>query len=151
MNVQSTANVMTLQFSSRSENEAFARIAVAAFFTQLNPTMDELTDLKTVISEAVTNCIIHGYDNDPTGIITITAELTTEGICMTVADKGKGIEDIELARQPLYTSKPEMERSGMGFTIMENFMDTCTVTTELGVGTSICLKKRVEVKKALYN
>ncbi|EPY07736.1 anti-sigma F factor [Paenibacillus sp. E194] len=151
MSVQSDTNVMTLQFSSRSENEAFARVAVAAFVSQLDPTMDELTDMKTVISEAVTNCIIHGYDNDPTGMVTISAVISGEEIMLTVSDNGRGIEDLELARQPLYTSKPDMERSGMGFTIMENFMDECEVTTELGVGTSIRMKKRIESKKALYN
>ncbi|MCE5169653.1 anti-sigma F factor [Paenibacillus profundus] len=151
MNGQSQANVMTLQFSSRSENEAFARVAVAAFVSQLDPTLDELTDLKTVISEAVTNCIIHGYDNEPTGMVSITAAIEGEDITLTVSDQGQGIEDIELARQPLFTSKPDMERSGMGFTIMENFMDEFEVTTELGVGTTIRMKKRIESKKALYN
>ncbi|MCM3341743.1 MULTISPECIES: anti-sigma F factor [unclassified Paenibacillus] len=151
MNGQSEANVMTLQFSSRSENEAFARVAVAAFVSQLDPTLDELTDLKTVISEAVTNCIIHGYDNEPTGMVSITAAIEGEDITLTVSDQGQGIEDIELARQPLFTSKPDMERSGMGFTIMENFMDEFEVTTELGVGTTIRMKKRIESKKALYN
>lgn len=151
MSVQSGTNVMTLQFSSRSENEAFARVAVAAFVSQLDPKMNELMDMKTVISEAVTNCIIHGYDNDPNGIIAISAILSGEEITLTVSDSGRGIEDLELARQPLYTSKPDMERSGMGFTIMENFMDECEVTTEPGVGTSIRMKKRIESKKALYN
>lgn len=151
MSMQVSKNVMTLQFSSRSENEAFARVVVGSFVSQLDPTMDELMDLKTVVSEAVTNCIIHGYEHDPAGIVTITAAITGEEIELTVADKGRGIEDIELARQPLYTSKPDMERSGMGLTIIENFMDECEVTTELGVGTSIRMKKRIESKKALYN
>ncbi|MBN3522270.1 anti-sigma F factor [Paenibacillus apiarius] len=151
MNGQSGANVMSLQFSSRSENEAFARVAVAAFVSQLDPTLDELTDLKTVISEAVTNCIIHGYDNDPSGMVSITAAIEGEDITLTVSDQGQGIEDVELARQPLFTSKPDMERSGMGFTIMENFMDEFEVTTELGAGTTIRMKKRIESKQALYN
>ncbi|OPA81381.1 anti-sigma F factor [Paenibacillus selenitireducens] len=144
-------NFMTLQFASRSENEAFARVAVAAFVTQLDPTMDELTDLKTVVSEAVTNCIIHGYDNDPNGVVTITARIEEEIVTITIEDKGNGIEDLELAKQPLYTSKPELERSGMGFTIMENFMDEFEVVSNLGSGTHIRMKKRIESKKALYN
>ncbi|UHA72914.1 anti-sigma F factor [Paenibacillus sp. 481] len=144
-------NVMKLQFSSRSENEAFARVAVAAFVSQLDPTLEELTDLKTVISEAVTNCIIHGYDNDPSGMVTIEAVIEDEEVTLTVADEGRGIEDIELARQPLYTSKPDMDRSGMGFTIMENFMDQFEITSQYRAGTTIRMKKRIESKKALYN
>lgn len=145
------SNKVSLEFSSRSENEAFARVAVAAFVAQLDPTLEELTDLKTVISEAVTNSIIHGYDNNPEGIVWITAEIEGDQIMLTVSDRGHGIEDVELARQPLFTSKPDMERSGMGFTIMENFMDEFEVTTELGAGTTIRMKKRIESKKALYN
>lgn len=144
-------NFMTLQFSSKSENESFARITVAAFITQLDPTMDELTDIKTVVSEAVTNAIIHGYDNQPDGIITITARIVDETVHLTVEDSGSGIEDLELARQPLYTSKPELERSGMGFTIIENFMDEMEVISDLGKGTTVKMTKRIESKKALYN
>ncbi|GAB2697089.1 anti-sigma F factor [Paenibacillus thermoaerophilus] len=144
-------NFMKLQFASRSENEAFARVAVAAFVAQLDPTMEELTDIKTVISEAVTNAIIHGYDNRPDGIVTIEAELDGEDLYVTVSDEGTGIEDLELARQPLFTSKPELERSGMGFTIMENFMDDVQVTSRPGEGTRIRMKKRIASKKALYN
>ncbi|ANS74905.1 anti-sigma F factor [Paenibacillus yonginensis] len=148
---ESSRNFMTLQFAAKSENESFARVTVAAFVSQLDPTMDEITDLKTVVSEAVTNCIIHGYDSDPNGIITITAEIEEDTILLTIEDKGRGIEDLELAQQPLYTSKPELERSGMGFTIMENFMDEFGVTSEMGRGTMIRMKKRIESKKALYN
>ncbi|MBB3127600.1 stage II sporulation protein AB (anti-sigma F factor) [Paenibacillus rhizosphaerae] len=144
-------NFMTLQFAAKSENESFARVTVAAFISQLDPTMDELSDLKTVVSEAVTNSIIHGYDSDPEGIVTITAEIVGDTITLTVEDRGRGIEDLELAKQPLYTSKPELERSGMGFTIMENFMDEFEVSSEPGSGTSIKMKKRIESKKALYN
>ncbi|CAH0118643.1 MULTISPECIES: anti-sigma F factor [unclassified Paenibacillus] len=144
-------NAMKLQFSSKSENESFARVAVAAFVSQLDPTIEELTDIKTVISEAVTNSIIHGYDNDPDGIVTITASIEGESITLTVEDEGRGIEDLELAKQPLYTSKPELDRSGMGFTIMENFMDEFEVVSEMGSGTKIRMKKRIESKKALYN
>lgn len=105
-------NFMTLSFASRSENEAFARVAVAAFVSQLDPTIEELNDLKTVVSEAVTNSIIHGYDSDPSGVVTIEASIEGDTVSITVQDKGNGIEDLELARQPLYTSKPELERSG---------------------------------------
>ncbi|GIO39042.1 MULTISPECIES: anti-sigma F factor [Paenibacillus] len=144
-------NFMSLQFAARSENESFARVTVAAFVSQLDPTMDEITDLKTVISEAVTNSIIHGYDGDPEGIVTISALIEGDTVTLTVEDKGRGIEDVELAKQPLFTSKPELERSGMGFTIMENFMDEFEVSSELGGGTSIRMKKRIVSKTALYN
>lgn len=147
----SERNFMSLQFASRSENESFARVTVAAFVSQLDPTLDELTDIKTVVSEAVTNAIIHGYDNSPEGIVTISAEIEQDMVRITVTDQGAGIEDLELAKQPLFTSKPELERSGMGFTIMENFMDEVEVATELGVGTTIRMKKRIESKKALFN
>lgn len=144
-------NFMKLQFAAKSENESFARITVAAFVTQLDPTMDEITDLKTVVSEAVTNSIIHGYDGNPEGVVTISAMIEGDVVTLIVEDKGRGIEDLELAKQPLYTSKPELERSGMGFTIMENFMDEFDVTSETGGGTSIRMKKRIVSKKALYN
>ncbi|GMK46290.1 MULTISPECIES: anti-sigma F factor [Paenibacillus] len=144
-------NEMTLSFSARSENEAFARIAVASFVSQLDPTLEELNDLKTAVSEAVTNSIIHGYDSDPAGKVTIEASIDGDVVSIAIWDNGKGIEDLELARQPLFTSKPEMERSGMGFTIMENFMDRFEVTSELGQGTRVAMLKRIESKKALYN
>ncbi|MDF2961585.1 MAG: anti-sigma factor [Paenibacillus sp.] len=147
----SERNFMTLQFASRSENEAFARVTVAAFVSQLDPTLDELTDLKTVVSEAVTNSIIHGYDNQPDGIVTISAEIDGDTVYLTVEDQGAGIADLEQAKQPLYTTKPELERSGMGFTIMENFMDEIEVATAVGTGTKITMKKRIESKKALFN
>ncbi|TDF99285.1 anti-sigma F factor [Paenibacillus piri] len=147
----SERNFMNLQFASRSENEAFARVTVAAFVSQLDPTMDELNDLKTVISEAVTNSIIHAYDNRPDGIITIRAEIEGETVYLEVEDQGAGIADLELAKQPLYTTRPELERSGMGFTIMENFMDEIEVKTDVGIGTKIKMKKRIESKKALFN
>lgn len=148
---QTASNFMTLQFAARSENESFARVAVAAFVSQLDPTMDEITDLKTVVSEAVTNCIIHGYDSDPKGVVTISAQIEGDTVTLVIEDKGRGIEDVELAKQPLYTSKPELERSGMGFTIMENFMDEFEVVSEIDGGTSIRMKKRIVSKKALYN
>lgn len=144
-------NFMTLQFASKSENEAFARITVAAFVSQLDPTLNELTDIKTVISEAVTNAIIHGYENEPNGVITISARIEADTVHITIEDQGSGIEDIEQAMQPLFTSKPELERSGMGFTIMENFMDDMEISTSIGEGTIVRMSKRIESKKALYN
>ena len=116
-------NEMKLQFSALSQNESFARVTVAAFIAQLDPTMDELTEIKTVVSEAVTNSIIHGYESDPNGIVYISVAIEDDIVEMTIKDEGKGIPDVEEARQPLFTTKPELERSGMGFTIMENFMD----------------------------
>ncbi|MGG1635703.1 anti-sigma F factor [Paenibacillus sp. FSL A5-0031] len=145
------SNEMTLSFSARSENEAFARIAVAAFVSQLDPTLEELNDLKTAVSEAVTNAIIHGYENDPTCQVKIEARIEGDSVSLTVSDNGRGIEDLELARQPLYTSKPELERSGMGFTIMENFMDRFEVSSQVDGGTRVAMLKRIESKKALYN
>lgn len=147
----SRSNFMSLSFASRSENESFARVAVAAFVSQLDPTMDELGDLKTAVSEAVTNAIIHGYNNDPSGVVHVEAVLEGDAVTITIADEGSGIEDLELARQPLFTSKPELERSGMGFTIMENFMDHFEVISESGKGTRLVMMKRIESKKALYN
>jgi len=145
-------NAMTLQFPSRSENESFARVTVAAFVSQLDPTLDELTDIKTVVSEAVTNAIIHGYEGRQDGIITIRAEIDGETVRIEVEDAGKGIEDIEQARQPLYTSRPELERSGMGFTIIENFMDETEIISAPGKGTLIRMAKRIESRQeALFN
>ncbi|PCK71946.1 anti-sigma F factor-like protein [Paenibacillus larvae subsp. larvae B-3650] len=143
-----------MQFPSLSENEGFARVAVASFIAQKDPNIEELTEIKTVISEAVTNSIIHGYDNAPDGIITIEAEIMEDEVRITVEDEGTGIDDLELAKQPLFTSKPELERSGMGFTIMENFMDDVEVYSSVGRGTKIIMKKRIESKnatKAMYN
>jgi stage II sporulation protein AB (anti-sigma F factor) len=134
-------NVMELRFSSRSENEAFARVAVASFVSQLDPTLEELTDIKTVVSEAVTNAVIHGYEERPDGMILIRTEIEGSCVTITVSDQGLGIRDIQEARQPLFTSKPEMERSGMGFTIMENFMDEVTIHSVPGQGTTVRMVK----------
>lgn len=133
-------NYMKLEIPSKSQNESFARVAVAAFATQADPTIDEISDVKTAVSEAVTNAVIHGYENGP-GTIVITASLTGRRLEVTVVDYGVGITDIEQARQPLYTSKPELDRSGMGFTIMENFMDDCRVNSEPGSGTTVTMSK----------
>ncbi|PMC39487.1 anti-sigma F factor [Bacillus sp. UMB0899] len=144
-------NEMNLQFSALSQNESFARVTVAAFITQLDPTMDELTEIKTVVSEAVTNAIIHGYDNDPNGIVYISVALEDGIVQLTIRDEGIGIVDVEEARQPLYTTKPELERSGMGFTIMENFMDEITVESSESTGTTVKLVKHLSKSKALCN
>lgn len=133
-------NRMNLQFDAKSQNEAFARVTVAAFASQLDPTLEEIADIKTAVSEAVTNSIIHGYENNK-GIIYITSIIDEFEFYIEIRDEGKGIEDIEMARQPLYTSKPELERSGMGFTVMESFMDEIKVESEYGKGTKIMMKK----------
>ncbi|WP_059171016.1 anti-sigma F factor [Bacillus sp. FJAT-27445] len=144
-------NEMSLQFRALSQNESFARVTVAAFIAQLDPTMDQLTEIKTVVSEAVTNAIIHGYDNDPIGIVYIDVAIEAEIVEITIKDKGNGIADVEEARQPLFTTKPELERSGMGFTIMENFMDEVDIHSERGKGTEIRLRKNLSRSKMLCN
>ncbi|MDX8364767.1 anti-sigma F factor [Cytobacillus sp. IB215665] len=144
-------NVMNLQFSALSQNESFARVTVASFIAQLDPTLDELTEIKTVVSEAVTNSIIHGYENDPNGVVYISVILEDGFVHITIRDEGKGIIDIEEARQPLFTTKPELERSGMGFTIMENFMDEVTIDSTISSGTVVKLTKHLSKSKALSN
>jgi len=133
-------NKMNLEFLSKSTNEAFARITVASFASQLDPSIEEISDIKTAVSEAVTNSIIHGYE-DKQGIIKIECTLFANSIEIQISDNGKGIENIEKAKEPLYTTKPELERSGMGFTIMESFMDELKVESVLGVGTKVTMKK----------
>ena len=133
-------NKMNLEFLSKSSNEAFARITVASFASQLDPSIEEISDIKTAVSEAVTNSIIHGYE-DKQGIIKIECTLFANSIEIQITDNGKGIENIEKAKEPLYTTKPELERSGMGFTIMENFMDEMKVESVVGVGTKVTMKK----------
>lgn len=144
-------NKMDIQFSALSQNESFARITVAAFIAQLDPTLDELTEIKTVVSEAVTNSIIHGYENIADGIIYISVVIDRDAVELTIRDEGIGIADVDEAVQPLYTTKPELERSGMGFTIMENFMDEMKVISHKGEGTIIRLKKHLTKSKALAN
>ncbi|MFZ3588560.1 anti-sigma F factor [Bacillus sp. DJP31] len=144
-------NEMHLQFSALSQNESFARVTVASFIAQLDPTMDELTEIKTVVSEAVTNAIIHGYENNSEGIVYISVTMDDSTVHLMIRDEGMGIEDIEEARQPLFTTKPELERSGMGFTIMENFMDHCVIESNELKGTTIRLTKHLTKSKALCN
>ena len=139
-------NEMKLEFVSKSSNEAFARITVAAFASQLDPTIEELADIKTAVSEAVTNCIIHGYDNRQ-GIVKVAAKLKENEIIIEISDKGKGIENIEIAKEPLYTTKPNLERSGMGFTIMESFMDSMEIESIVGLGTKITMTKKIKQKE----
>ncbi len=136
-------NEMKLEFVSKSNNEAFARISVAAFAAQLDPTVEELADIKTAVSEAVTNAIVHGYE-DEEGIVKILCKLVGNSITIEISDTGKGIENIEMAKRPLYTSKPDLERSGMGFTIMENFMDEMEVQSIIGLGTKVIMKKVIK-------
>lgn len=136
-------NEMKLEFLSKSNNEAFARITVAAFAAQLDPTIEELADLKTAVSEAVTNAIIHGYE-EKQGIVKIRAQIIEDQIIIEISDSGKGIEDVSLAKQPLYTTKPNLERSGMGFTIMESFMDDVEIESIVGLGTKVTMKKTIK-------
>lgn len=135
-------NKMNLEFFSKSQNEGFARVAVAAFVAQLDPTIDEMSDVKTAVSEAVTNCIIHGYESKEDGIIRIETEIKDREVVISIEDKGKGIDDIAQAMEPLYTSRPDLERSGMGFTVMETFMDDLKVESKKGMGTKVVIKKK---------
>lgn len=133
-------NEMQLKFLSRSENEVFARNVVAAFALPLNPTLSELSDVKTAVSEAVTNCIVHGYRNAE-GWITVRCVIEGEKLHIEVSDGGTGIEDLEKALTPFYTTLPEEERSGMGFTIMQTFMTDFSVRSERGKGTTVTMCK----------
>ena len=138
-----SANKMELTFSAISENEAFARVAVAAFAARTNPTLAEAMEIKTAVSEAVTNAIIHGYEGMEGQVVTIECEIIGKEIEIKVIDQGRGIEDVEQAKEPLYTGKPDEERSGMGFTVMEEFMDSLEVESRPGCGTTIIMRKRI--------
>ena len=135
-------NRMAVSFAAQSGNESFARVAVAAFVSQLNPTMEELTEIKTIVSEAVTNAIIHGYA-DCAGDVVLHCKLLGDRMELVVEDHGAGIADIDLVRQPLYTSRPDLERSGMGFTIMETFADEFEIESAAGRGTRLRFVKRI--------
>jgi len=141
-------NSMKLEFLSISENESFARAAVSAFVSQLNPTLDVLDDIKTAVSEAVTNAIVHGYQTQ-VGMVHITCTLKENNAIISIADTGRGIEDIALARTPLYTGAEDGERSGLGFTVMETFMDTVDVVSTPGKGTVVTMKKRISALDVL--
>ncbi|KXZ39384.1 stage II sporulation protein AB (anti-sigma F factor) [Alkalithermobacter thermoalcaliphilus JW-YL-7 = DSM 7308] len=140
-------NFVQMQFAAKSENESFARVVVASFASQLNPTIDEIADIKTAVSEAVTNSIIHGYDEDEEKKVYLSCKIENNTIEICIEDKGNGIEDVEMARQPLYTSKPELERSGMGFTVMETFMDEVLVSSKQGEGTKVVMRKTIKSNK----
>ena len=135
-------NYVSIVMQGDSVNEAFARVAVSAFVSALDPGLDELTDIKTAVSEAVTNAIIHGYENKA-GEVRLNFSLKGKSVTIEVSDDGEGIEDVCMAREPLYTSKPEQERSGMGFTVMESFMDSVMVTSEKGKGTTVVMTKKL--------
>lgn len=135
-------NEMKLIFDARSVNESFARVAVASFAAQLNPTLDEIADIKTAVSEAVTNAIIHGY-HSPEEKVELTCRISGNEIEIIVEDFGEGISDIKKAMEPFYTTKPELERSGMGFAFMEAFMDTLDVTSEIGKGTRVHMTRKL--------
>lgn len=135
-------NEMSIRFDSYSANEGFARVAVAAFLADLDPTLDELADVKTAVSEAVTNSIIHGYDNR-IGKIYLTCAKQEQQIQIEIVDYGKGIEDVAKAKEPFYTTRPELERSGMGFAFMEAFMDNVEVDSSPGQGTTVRMVKQL--------
>lgn len=143
-------NEMELIFESRSVNEGFARVAVAAFLTQLNPTLEEVSDVKTAVSEAVTNAIIHGYEKE-VKMIWIRCRLNEQTLYIEVEDRGQGIADVEKAMEPLFTTKPELERSGMGFSFMEAFMDGIEVESELGKGTIVKMQKIIGKGRKLWS
>ena len=138
----SNQNEMKVSFDARSVNEAFARVAVAAFIADMNPTLNEISDIKTAVSEAVTNAIIHGYDN-PEQKVELQCRIDGNWVEIEVRDYGVGIEDVPMAMTPFYTTKPEMERSGMGFSFMEAFMDELKVFSEKGQGTCITMRKQI--------
>lgn len=140
VSMMENTNEMSIIFDSRPVNEALARVAVASFCTQLNPTMEEVSDLKTAISEAVTNCIIHGYEGE-VHKIQVDCRLRGRELCVDIIDHGTGIPDIKKAMEPLFTTKPDKDRSGMGFTFMEAFMDEVEVESEVGRGTTVHMKK----------
>ena len=143
-------NEMTLQVKSLSVNEGFVRSAIAAFCVEANPTLDEITDIKTAVSEAVTNCVVHAYPNS-VGDILIKVKLFENKVDISITDYGQGIDDIEQAKEPFYTTKPEQERSGMGFTVMESFMDEFSVEKNRGKGITVRMTKNIgsEQKQAI--
>ena len=135
-------NEMEIRFDSRSENEGFARVSVASFFTQLNPTVEEVADVKTAVSEAVTNAIIHGYEQR-VETVRIHCSIENQLFTVEISDRGKGIANVEKAMEPMFTTKPEDDRSGMGFSFMEAFMDSVEVESKVGEGTSVKMTKTI--------
>ena len=144
---ETVENHMELRFEAKSVNESLARMAVAAFLTDMNPTLSEVDDVKTAVSEAVTNSIIHGYENGD-GRIRIETYIVEDTVTVIVTDYGVGIADIEKAMEPMYTSKPELERSGMGFAFMEAFMDELFVESQKGEGTKVTMRKVIRQENA---
>ena len=138
-------NEMKLIFPSLSENERLARVAVGGFITPKNPRMDELNDIKTAVSEAVTNCIVHAY-RDTVGLIELTARLCDDVVYIKIRDRGCGIEDVKSAMEPLFTTLPDEERSGLGFSVMESFTDSVKVKSKLGSGTTVVLVKKLRTR-----
>lgn len=147
--VNGMTNEMKLEFDSRSANEAFARVTVASFMTQLNPTLEEVSDVKTAVSEAVTNAIIHGYENH-VNKVRIYAGIEGRTLHLEISDRGVGIPDVKKAMEPLYTTRPELERSGMGFSFMEAFMVEVQVESEPGKGTIVRMKKIIGRGRELW-
>jgi len=139
----SNKNVCEISFLAVSENEAFARMVASAFVMPQNPTLEELSDIKTAVSEAVTNAILHGYNQNAQGMVHMRCEREEGSFLFCISDEGVGIDNVEQAMEPLYTSRPELERSGMGFSFMEAFMDTLTVESEPGRGTKVTMTKRL--------
>ena len=137
------SNSLKMVFRNRPENEKIVRTTAAVFASVLDPTLEEISDFKTAVSEAVTNSIIHGYENK-LGIVKIVGKLQANKIILEISDSGKGIENIDIAKEPLYTTKPNLERSGMGFTIMESFMDSIEVESIVGLGTKVTMKKKIK-------
>ena len=141
------SNIMEVKFSAKSENESLARVIAASFAAKLDPTLDEIADIKTAVSEAVTNAIIHGYDEDESKFVYLKCKIEGNKVEIIVEDEGHGIEDVDLAMQPLYTSKPELERSGMGFSVMESFMDDVKVSSIQNKGTRFIMLKNINLPK----
>ena len=135
-------NHIEVKFMSKSENESFARTVVAAFTAPLDPTLEEMADIKTAVSEAVTNSIVHGY-TDTSGYVYMECRAEDKRLTVTVKDNGKGIEDVKKAMEPLFTTNTDGERSGMGFTVMETFMDNIKVDSIVGVGTKVTMTKEI--------
>ena len=142
MTTQEKKNYMHIRFPALPENEGLARVCVAALASQLDPDMEELSEIRTAVSEAVTNAVVHAYPTIP-GEVELSAELDGRTIHITVKDSGRGIENIDLALQPFYSQPESEDRSGMGFTVMQNFMDTVTVASRVGSGTIVSMSKRL--------
>ena len=141
-------NQMELSFSAAAENEAFARMVISAFLVQINPTLSVVSEIRTAVSEAVTNSIVHAY-RDNTGKVVMRAKLDENYVYIEIEDYGKGIEDVHQAMQPFFTTAPEQERTGMGFALMQSFMDEVHVSSAVGSGTLVCMKKRLNAQEDL--